>query len=195
MAMNLKKNGYLLQSTESGQIQWVTGLWFLLFLGILLCAALQMDIYRSSSQYLEDALAASNLAAAVVDVEEYGISNEIRIDDPVKAYQRYLTAVKGNLNLDDAWECPNRSIAAGPIRIVNFTVYNVGEEEVEIYHFDETGLMTFQRGNRGYVTAPDGSAVEATGIYSEISYLTKGLFGLEVEANKGKLADIVKNDE
>ena len=85
MAMNLKKNGYLLQSTESGQIQWVTGLWFLLFLGILLCAALQMDIYRSSSQYLEDALAASNLAAAVVDVEEYGISNEIRIDDPVKA--------------------------------------------------------------------------------------------------------------
>lgn len=193
--MNLKKSGCPLQSTESGQIQWVTGLWFLLFLGILLCAALQMDIYRSSSQYLEDALAASNLAAAVVDVEEYGISNQIRIDDPKKAYQRYLSAVKGNLNLNDDWECSNKSIAAGPIRIVNFTVYNVGENEVEIYHFDETGAMTFRRGNRGYVTAPDGAAVEATGIYSEISYLTKGLFGLEVEAHKGKLADIVKNDE
>lgn len=193
--MNSRKRESLLQSTESGQIQWAVGLWFLLFLGVLLCAALQMDIYRSSSQYLEDALAASNLAAAVVDVEEYGISNKIRVDDPRKAYERYLSAVKGNLNLNDEWECPARSLAAGPVRVVDFTVYNVGGDEVEIYRFDETGAMTFQRGRKGYVTAPDGSVVEASGIYSEITYLTKGLFGLEIQAHKGKLADIVKNEE
>ena len=68
--MGLKKKECLLQSTESGQIGWALGLWFMLFLGILLCVILQLEVFRASSQYLEDALAASNLAAAVIDVEE-----------------------------------------------------------------------------------------------------------------------------
>ena len=62
--MNLKKKRFLLRSTESGQIGWTAGLFFLLFLGVLLCAFLQMEVFRSSSHYLEDALALSNLASA-----------------------------------------------------------------------------------------------------------------------------------
>ena len=60
--MHLKKKECLLQSTEKGQIGWAAGLWLLLFLGCLLCALIQLDVYRSSAQYMEDALAASNLA-------------------------------------------------------------------------------------------------------------------------------------
>ncbi len=76
------KKGFLRQSikkTEEGQLEWITGLFFLLILGILLCGTLQLDVFRASAVYLEDALAASNLASAVIDVEEYGISHTILI--------------------------------------------------------------------------------------------------------------------
>lgn len=191
--MSLKRKKSPQPSTERGQVEWVTGLFFLLFLGILLCAALQMDIFRSSSRYLEDALALSNLASAVVDVEEYGISHRLVIDDPLQAYRRYQEAVKGNLNLDENWECPAVDIISGPINILCYAVYNVSGNDVEVSHFDENGLLTQWKETLGGSTAPNGIPIESTGVYSEISYQIKGLFGVTVEARKGKLADIVSN--
>ena len=76
--MNLRRKGYPPQSIRpraaGGQAGWSAGLFFLLFLAVLLRGFIQLEIYRTTSLYLEDALAASNLASAVVDVEEYGIS-------------------------------------------------------------------------------------------------------------------------
>lgn len=192
--MNLKRKGCLLQNTESGQISWAAGLWFLLFAAVLLCAFVQLEVFRSSSRYMEDALAASNLAAAVIDVEEYGISHAIQIGDPQEARKRYMTAIKGNLNLDDTWECANKHLISGPVNIDNFTVYNVSGNDVEIYSFDENGVLSRRQGALGQVKAPNGLAVESTGIYSEISYSIRGVLGVEVEARKGKLVDVVKND-
>ncbi len=192
--MNLKKRECLLQSTESGQIGWVTGLWFLLFLWVLLCACLQIELFRASSQYMEDALAASNLAAAVIDVEEYGISHRLLIHSPEEAYIRYRTAIKGNLNLNDGWECGNKRMISGPVCIENFTVYNVSGSDVEVCSFDKNGRMTRRQGMLGQETAPNGILIEHTGIYSEISYQIRGLFGIRVTARKGKLADVVRNE-
>ncbi len=192
--MNLKKRECLLQSTESGQIGWVTGLWFLLFLWVLLCACLQRELFRASSQYMEDALAASNLAAAVIDVEEYGISHRLLIHSPEEAYVRYRTAIKGNLNLNDGWECGNKRMISGPVCIENFTVYNVSGSDVEVCSFDKNGRMTRRQGVLGQETAPNGILIEHTGIYSEISYQIRGLFGIRVTARKGKLADVVRNE-
>ncbi len=193
--MSLKKKRFLRPSTEDGQVEWAAGLFFLLFLGILLCASLQTELFRSSSRYLEDALALSNLASAVADVREYGASHRLRIQDPGQAYRTYREAVKGNLNLDGNWECPARELISGPVRIRQYIVYNVSGNDVEVSHFDENGLMTTWQGELGALTAPNGVPVEATGVYSEIAYQLKGLFGVTVEACKGKLADIVPNDE
>ena len=184
---------YPLRSTEKGQIGWVTGLWFLLFLWILLCACLQMELFRASSRYMEDALAASNLAAAVIDVEEYGISHNIRIDSHEEAYRQYQRALRGNLGLNAEWECENKKMISGPVSIENFTVYNVVGGEVEAYSYDKSGVMSYQCGSLGQVTAPNGIRIEHTGIYSEISYQIKGLFGIEVTAWKGKLVDVAEN--
>ena len=191
--MKLMKKGCLLQSTESGQIGWTVSFWFLLFLGILLCALLQMDVIRSSARYMEDALAASNLAAAVIDIEEYGISHQIQIDEPYMARERCMTAMKANLGLDDNWECANKNLISGPVHVVNFTVYNVSGNDVAIYSFDESGAMCTDRGTLGQVKTPNGVPVESTGIYSEISYRIKGFLGLEADARKGKLVDVVKS--
>ncbi len=176
---------------QKGQIQWTVGLFFLLFLGILLCFLLQLLRYHMTSIYLEDTLAASNLASAVVDLEEYGISHEILISEPNQAYIRYCSAVKGNLNLNEEWECTNKQLVSGAVSIVNYTVYNVQEGAVTIYSIDENGQISSGKGELGGVRAPNGILIESTSIYSEISFAVKGLFGMEVKAHKGKLVDIV----
>lgn len=193
--MSLKKKRFLPPSTERGQVEWITGLFFLLFLGILLCAMLQVEIFRNSSRYLEDALALSNLASAVIDVEEYGISNKLVISDPVMAYERYKTAVKENLNLDDNWESPASGMISGPVSILNYTVYSVSGNDVEVSSFDHEGTMTRWRETLGSAVAPNGLLIESTGIYSEITYRIDGLFGISEDARKDKLVDIVENTE
>ena len=193
--MSLKKRKFLLRSTENGQIGWTAGLFFLLFLGVLLCAFLQMEVFRSSARYLEDALALSNLASALIDVEEYGISHRLAISDPNQAYERYKEAVKGNLNLNDNWECPAVGMISGPVSIVDYRVYNVSGNDVLVTHFDENGLITSWRETLGSAEAPNGVVVESTGVYSEIAYKVEGLFGVSVRAHKSKLVDVVGNNE
>ncbi len=193
--MILRKKGFQLQNTESGQTEWAAGIFFLLFLGVLLCSLLQMELFRCSSRYLEDALALSNLASAVIDVEEYGISHKVLVSDPDQAYERYKNAVKGNLNLDDGWECPRKAIISGPVKVVKYILYNVSGSQVEIFYFDEMGMMTSWREVLGSSVSPDGNSIESTGVYSEISYQVEGLLGIRTEARKGKLVDIVAQGE
>lgn len=192
--MSLRRKKFLPPSTESGQIEWVAGLFFLLFLGILLCASLQMEVFRSSSRYIEDALALSNLASAVIDVEEYGISNRLMISDPKQAYENYKAAVRENLNLNERWEPLAAGMISGPVTILNYIVYNVSGNDVDISCFDHNGVMTQWSEMLGSTVAPNGILIESTGVYSEITYQVDGLFGISVDAKKGKLVDIVINE-
>lgn len=195
--MILRRSGFLRQrikESEAGQLELVTGLFFLLFLGILLCGILQLDVFRASAAYLEDALAASNLASAVIDVEEYGISHAILIKDPDEAYDIYLSALQGNLNLNEQWECPAEGLIGGKVSVLDYTVYNVKEDVVEIYHYDENGQMFFSDGSLGSVHAPDGKLIESTSVYSEVTYPVRGIMGVETQAHKSNLADIVANE-
>lgn len=182
-------------SRKQGSIQWVTGLFFLLFLMILLCAEVQLDVYRASSLYLEDALAASNLASAVIDIEEYGISHTVQIANATEAYERYKDAVKENLGLNESWECANSALISGAVTIEKYIIYNVEKEIVNIFHVSGNGGIRAEQGVLGNVTAPNGVPIETTGIYSEISFPVKGLFGITVQAHKGNLADIVAEYE
>lgn len=193
--MSLRKKEFPPLKTESGKVEWAAGLFFLLFLGILLCATLQVDLFQSSSGYLEDALALSNLASAVIDVEEYGISHRLVISDPYRAYERYREAVKGNLNLDENWRCPADRLITGPVRIVNYTVYSVSGNDVTVSSFDESGRMNQWTEAMGSAVAPNGILIESTGVYSEIAYQVEGFLGVMVEAHKGKLVDIVANEQ
>ncbi len=189
----MRKRGSLQRSIKKypGKAEWACGLFFLLFLAILLCAQLQMSIYRSSSMYLEDALAASNLASAVIDIQEYGISHTIQIEDPWRAYLLYLEAVRGNLNLDENWECANKSLIAGKVTVDEYIIYNVKGERVLVFYVNGDGEIRQEEYSLGEVRAPDGSEIENTSIYSEITFPVEGFLGVAVEAHKGKLVDIV----
>ena len=193
----MKKRRFLLPKisgmlcTQSGQINWFMGFFCVLILLLLICTGLQLKQYQVTSGYMEDALAASNLASAVVDLLEYGISHKIQIQNPLHAYEIYCHALKGNLNLDDAWQCRNTRAIAGPVRIVNYIIYNVADENVKISMVKEDGSVYQSNGSLGTVKAPNGVTIENTSIYSEITCPVRGIWNLEVMAEKGKLVDIV----
>ncbi len=182
-------------SRKAGKVEWVTGVFFLLFLMIMFCVQLELLLYQSASDYLEDALAASNLASAVIDPEVYGINHTLRISDPRQAYMTYLGAVKTNLRLDDQMNCSETGVISGPVKIMNYTIYNVEGENVKIWFVDEYGSSHERTAGYGSVSAPDGQMIENTSVYSEISFPVKGLFGMEVMAHKGKLVDILSANE
>lgn len=177
---------------DSGQVEMVTGMFLLIFLVLLLAVQLQLVQYMTTALYMEDALAASNLASAVIDLDRYGETHEIVIGDTAEAYERYRRALRDNLNLDDAWECSNKGLAAGRVEILDYTVYNVTGRDVEICAVGAEGIREWTvKDGLGTVTAPNGVRVEATGIYSEIGFQVKGILGVRAYARKGKLADVV----
>lgn len=186
---NIKK---IFLGKEKGQVGWTTGLFFILFLGVTLCAELQIQRCRAASLYLEDALAASNLASAVIDVREYGISHNILIAEPTGAYALYRQAVMENLNLNASWEGQAGGLVQGRVEIVRYIVYNVRDSEVVIYHFEADGRMTQSREILGSAKAPNGISIESTAVYSEITFEVPGLFGGTVRAHKGNLADVTR---
>lgn len=180
---------------QSGAVEWVTGIFFVLFLGILLCAGLQVKAYRAASLYIEDALAASNLASAIIDIQEYGSSHNLIIADARDAYERYCVALQGNLQLNEQWEGTNKTLVSGKVTIENYTVYNVADNVVTVYRVGQNGMLDIMQESIGSCVAPNGVPVVSTGIYSEISFPVEGIFGVQAVAHKGKLVDIVAEME
>lgn len=175
---------------ECGQVQWMSGYFFLLFLAVLLCSRLQIEVYCTSASYLEDGLAASTLASAVIDVEEYGSTHHILVENPYKAYERFCTAVKGNLQLDDNWECENKGLISGTVKVERYIIYNVQDEMIMVYEVESGEEIEAWQGVVGSVTAPNGIAISETSIYSEITFPVES-FGFVTEAHREQLVDIV----
>lgn len=198
--MKYMKRGYLLPkikkrkdriNAEQGQTSWVLGLFLVLFLTILLCMQLQLALYRASALYLEDALALSNLASAVIDIQEYGRTHRVLITDPEQAYGRYCSAVRENLGLNDNYEAVNHKLISGHVEILNYTIYNVTGGKVMVWEQSADGQIQEWQGNLGEVKTPKGQLIESTSVYSEITYPVEGFWGIMVTARKSKLVDVV----
>lgn len=198
--MKYRKREYLLRKTEkrqtagrveSGQVSWVMGLFLILFLAILLSMQLQLALYRASAQYLEDALALSNLASAVIDIREYGSTHKVIIRDQEQAYARYCSAVRENLGLNENYEAAGHKLISGKVEIQNYIIYNVTETKVQVWERNGDGQILEWEGSLGEVRTPEGQTIENTGVYSKITYPLEGFLGITVTAGKSKLADVV----
>lgn len=193
--MNSKRYVCLQQSIKGkdpGQVEWTIGLFWVLILAMVMYTNLQLASWQSASMYMEDALAASNLASALIDLEEYGKTHKMIIRDYEGAYRVYCQALQDNLSLNEFGECGNRELFVGPIEIVDYIVYNVDGNRVESVQLGNDGkLIKKTSGTKGSVMAPDGSVIEYTGVYSKLKFMVKGFPGISFEAQKGKLADIV----
>lgn len=166
----------------------------ILFFIILVMVCMQLSLFRDTSTYVEDSLAASNLASAVIDIQEYGRTHNIIIAEPYHAYEIYQKALKDNLVLNDNWECPGKAAITGRIEILSYIIYNITGNKVDIYSYgkDGTGHSTILNG-LGTVKAPNGQTIQSTSVYSKVAFPVDGIMGVHVDAKKDKLVDVVDN--
>ena len=172
-------------------IEPVCGMFFCLFLFVLIMVQMELFRYHTSALYLEDALAASGLAAAVVDLEEYGISDEIRIRDREECYRRYEQALRSNLGLNEQWQSEREQWITGNVQIEQFIIYTVGAGGSYSESRDAQGQWSLQQSLGEEIYAPNGRLIQQTGIYGQVSYDVKGLWGITLRARKGVLVDVM----
>lgn len=180
-------------SAADGQVDVVTAMFF--FLLVLLVAVFQFKsfTYMVSGAYVEDALAAADLASALIDVEEYGRTHNILIADTQRAFRIYRDALYYNLALDEAGYSARTELLTGRVRIEEYTVYNVLDREIQITCYDEQGNCVYRESAApGTVRTPDGAPVEHTTVYSRVAFQVTGLQGGIIEAVKEKSVDIVR---
>ena len=165
------------------------------FLLVLLVAAFQFKsfTYMVSGAYVEDALAAADLASALIDVEEYGRTHNILITDTQRAFGIYRDALYYNLALDEAGYSSRTELLAGRVQLEEYTIYNVLEQEIQIIGFDGQGnCLRRDKAALGTVRTPDGVLVEHTTVYSRVRFQVMGLQGNIIEAEKEKSVDIAR---
>lgn len=181
---------------RKGNIQIFIGMYMVVLLMILLSVQLQLRIFMAASTYMEDALAASNLASAVIDIREYGLSRVVKIKSPDDAFALYCESLRQNLSLDDNWESSRKELIYGRVEVLEYQIYNVVKNDITIYSYGPEGkdVQVILNG-LGRVFTPDGVLVEATAVYSKIGFPVKGIFGIEMDARKEKTVDIVSNLE
>lgn len=166
-----------------------------LFLMALIVVLFQFKtyVYMVTGAYVEDALAASALASALIDVEEYGRSHNIRIADTQNAFWTYRDALYYNLALDEEGFSEKTELLTGKVRLERYIVYNVSDEEIQIASYDGEGnCLGLESAQPGMVQTPDGILVEHTTIYSRVSFQVTGLLGGIIDAGKEKSVDIVR---
>ena len=181
-----------------GQIEMAVSMFSIFMITTVMVVGLKIAQFMITGAYVEDALAASNLASALIDVEEFGKSRVIRIEDPVAAYAWYKEALSQNLMLDEEGRSFQQELLEGSIQVKSYIIYNVEGDQVEIVSFAEGGedpKISIQA--IGEVYTPDGVLVETTTIYSRVTFQVKGIGQMCIQAEKEKSVDIkrAENDE
>ena len=184
---NIKKTRFI--NNNSGSSQWVLGLFALTFIMAAMVFVIQLCAFRANSDAIEDALAASGLAAALVDVERYGIDHTLLISDPDNSYQKYVEALNVNLAAEGSSFRQKRAIE-GPVKIEQFRIYNVEGDKVSEIYMDDSGRWKKKEGKLGIMEAPNGQVIQNTGIYGEIAFDLRGIMGLVFSTKKSKLVDV-----
>ena len=93
--------------------------------------------------------------------------------------------------MNENWECPNKNLITGPVQIQEYIIYDVSGNDVFVSRFDESGGLTQEWESMDTVRTPDGKGIESTSVYSRIAYMVEGIWGMVIQAEKGKLVDIV----
>lgn len=184
-----------LKIKQSGQVGIAVGLFSVFVVVLVIFVCLKISQFMITGAYVEDALAASNLASALIDIEEYGRSRSIRIAKPQAAYELYKEALAVNLQLDEDGRSFQRELLEGPVTVKSYIIYNVQGSQVEIVVFTDTGNMQAPvYGEAGQVYTPDGVLVETTSVYSKVAFGVKGLGQQMIRAEKEKSVDIKRNE-
>ena len=192
-----RKSGCLQRKIKStGKIDLLMGLVAVFVVSLIMLVCLKIAHFMIAGAYVEDALAASNLASALIDVKAYGRDHTLRISDPQGAYEIYKAALSINLQLDEEGRSFQQELLEGPVQVMEYIIYNVNENRVEMFELDSNDNMQAKSaGDVGKVYTPEGVLVESTTIYSRVRFGVAGLGQQYIQAEKEKSVDVKRNEE
>ena len=159
---------------------------------LIIVTNLKLREIKVTNNLIEDGLVASNLAAATIDLKEYGTTKNIINMDHAKSFNDFEDALKVNLKLDDNFEPKNKRLISSRVSIEKFTIYNVMGNNIQVVNRNIDGSFETTMINNGFGSykTPDGVLIKTTTIYSRISFKVKGLLGLEYDVFKQKSVDV-----
>lgn len=162
---------------DKGYIEYSLSLMLLLVVSILVLYGYRMSIVRYTKNMVEDGLVASNLAAGVIDLEIFGEMNQLIIQDCDIAYTVFRDALKDNLRLKEDFTPIESTLFNSKIKIHEFIIYNVFENDITRLRFTEDGHYydDIFPNRKGSMTTPDGKRITNTTIYSKIGFEIKGI--------------------
>ena len=177
---------------ESGQAEYVLGMYALIFVMVMALATLQIMQYKADSDIAEDALAASALASLDIDPYRYGMDHKLVINDPGHAFEIFRDSLKENMNLgNDMRPVPaGHSYISGEVLIEDFRIYLVDGDEVTEYVYSNMGMVR-NTGLYGEMKTPGGQTVRSAGCYAAVSFDTKGFMGIKVRGYKDAYAEML----
>lgn len=178
---------------DQGAVEYTVSIILLMISVLLILFCLRIRSSRVEKRYLEDAQATANLAAAVIDTDIYGETEELVISDTREAYERFQRALKNNLKLNDDFMPSDTFFMENAVKIQEFHIFNVKEDGITHVVFDEHGSESTDMLGLSGVTTPDGTDVESTTVYSKIEFDVKGFLSQRNRLTLENSVDIVKN--
>ena len=178
---------------DKGAIEYSMSLMLVVVSVLMMLFCFRIRSARVEKMYVEDALVSANLAAAVIDTDVYGETEKLIITDELRSYERFQSALKTNLNLDDDYMPRNTFLMENAVKVLEFHIYNVDEYTVTHIIFDEYGSKRTEVMGLSNVTTPDGTEVESTTIYSKVEFDVKGFLTQRNRMTLEKSVDVVKN--
>lgn len=178
---------------DKGSVEYSMCIMLLMVSVLLILFCFRIRSARVEKTYLEDGLASANLAAAVIDTDRYGETEELVITDTAGAYQTFQKALKTNLNLDDSFMPRDTYLMETPLKIQEFHIYNVEEDGITHVIYDSNGSKVTQEMALGGAVTPNGKEIESTTVYSRIEFDVKGFLTQRNRLTLENSVDVVKN--
>lgn len=168
MNMKLKK--------DEGFIQYAFCIMLFAICALLVLYSVRMRIVQEQKMFIEDGITESALAAAVIDLNEYGTYDYVRSgsnnywdEEEDRILDIFKDNLRTNLNLDNNLY-PNESntIITSQVRIVNFWIYNK-----EVYDYKT------EQGNYVLIRDYNGNWVRQHAQYEDRWYVLKYMANLD----------------
>ncbi len=183
----------LQSSKKEGMIGLVISMFFLLMVLVLAVYLVYLLSIVQIGATVEDALVASELAGALIDIERFGKTDEIVIEDTDRSYAFFYESLKNNLRLDGMGNSSMEELNCGPVSVLDFRVYNVYGEEVSEIVYDGKGRKIGENlGRLGEMKTPDNKEIVSSTIYGKIGFYVKGMNSTVIYGEKEKTVDIAR---
>lgn len=180
---------------KKGSVEFFISLMMIFFTVLLITVGLKMRYINMTKNYIEDGLVASNLASAVIDLSEYGLTGNLVINDFEHAFDLFGKAIKDNLKLDHNYVPTNSMLINSKVDIIEYSIYNVSGSNVYLTKKSQNGTVqtqTFLNG-RDQIQTPNGVKITDTMIYSKIGFEIRGYADSTQYVLKENSVDIAEN--